>query len=271
MDLYAVVGHPISHSKSPFIHAEFAKQTHQIMQYIKIEVPLDQFSNFVHDFQRRQGKGLNITLPFKQQAYQLASVLSDRARLAKAVNTLTFDNNEIYGDNTDGVGWIKDIVNNHHFSLTHKKILILGAGGAVRGILPLLSHYQPKCVMIANRTIENAETLAAEFQSCLTLTASGLGQIEGQYDLIINGTSSALTGAFLTLPESILSPTTFCYDLMYAKTLTPFLKWAKSQGINHLADGLGMLVEQAAESFFIWRGIKPNTKAIIARLASCRR
>lgn len=272
IDTYAVIGNPVAHSKSPLIHTEFAKQTQQKLQYLKIISPLDQFFETVTQFKQRGGKGLNVTLPFKEQAYHYVSECSARARLAKAVNTIVFNKDgNSYGDNTDGVGLIRDLSLNHHFSLRDKRILVLGAGGAVRGILaPLLAEH-PQYLVIANRTVEKAQQLHQEFSHLGQIQSCGFSQFPEQvFDLIINGTSASLSAELPPLPGVLVSPETFCYDLVFSDKPTIFLQWAKQHGAQHSADGLGMLVEQAAESFYIWRGIRPNTQPILALLKKGR-
>lgn len=266
VDTYAVMGHPVAHSKSPFIHEQFAKQTHQAMQYLKIDVPEDKFLEYLTLFAFENGKGLNITAPFKQQAFSLMSEITDRAHIAKSVNTIKImQDGRLFGDNTDGVGFIADLTNQHHFSLKEKSILILGAGGAARGLLyPILSQV-PRCIMLANRTLLTAQNLADDYRPYGNILVSGLTNISGTYDLIINATSMIQQEVF-TLNPSALTRNTFCYDLMYGQEPTPFLKWAVSNGATKISDGLGMLVEQAAESFFIWRGVKPETKYVIEKL-----
>lgn len=267
IDRYAVMGNPVAHSKSPFIHLEFAKQTHQHIRYTKIEVPIDKFEQHVKLFHLENGKGLNITVPFKQQAFELVTDCSDRARVAKAVNTIKFlENGQLYGDNTDGIGFIRDLSAHHHFSLQDRTILLLGAGGAVRGIIQPILQQHPKQLIIANRTLITAQELAKEFSHLADVEAISINAIKGNFDLIINGTSLSLNQGDIPFDRSILSKKTFCYDLMYGQKLTPFLKWAVSNGASRVTDGIGMLVEQAAESFFIWRGVRPETKKIIDML-----
>lgn len=267
IDKYAVVGNPVAHSKSPFIHSQFAKQTQQPIQYTAIEVPLDQFPQFIKKFQLEGLKGLNITVPFKQEAFALVTICSERAKIARAVNTIKFlETGEILGDNTDGIGFIRDLTDHYHVGLAGKRILIIGAGGAVRGILYPLLQQHPELIIVANRTLATAETLAQEFKQWGNIAASSLDTIEGNFDLIIHGTSAGLQNETILLTPKILKQSTFCYDLIYSQSLTPFLKWAKDNGVNKFADGTGMLVEQAAESFYIWRHVKPETKNVIALL-----
>jgi shikimate dehydrogenase len=267
LDYYAVMGNPVIHSQSPFIHAQFAKETHQQMRYITLDVPIDQFSVHVKAFQLDNGKGLNVTAPFKQQAYNLVTTVSDRAHIAKAVNTISFlENGDLFGDNTDGIGLIRDLTINHHYPLNNKRILILGAGGAVRGILHPLLQQQPQKIVIANRTRATALMMAQEFGHYGSIDTTEPHDIVGCYDLIINGTRLGLQQVTFGIASYNLSESVFCYDLIYGQELTPFLKWSLDQGVKKIADGTGMLVEQAAESFYIWRGIRPSTTHIIAQL-----
>lgn len=275
-DQYAVLGNPIAHSKSPDIHRQFATNTQQDIHYDKQLVELNGFTTAVKQFVAAGGKGLNITVPFKQEAYELADKLSKRARQAGAVNTLIVEiDGAITGDNTDGIGMVTDMINNHQWQLANKNILILGAGGAVRGVLGPILDTQPKSIIIANRTIEKARNLAQAFskQGLLPnsmqegIKAVGFDTIPQQvFDIIINGTSASLTGDLPLVPDATIGTQTCCYDMVYAAEPTPFLRWAKNNGCAQLADGLGMLVEQAAESFWLWRGIKPDTKVIIQRM-----
>ena len=267
-DNYAVFGHPIEHSRSPLIHREFAKQTGEALSYEKQLVALDGFEQAVVDFANAGGKGLNITVPFKEKAYQLAHRLSKRARQAGAVNTLIIHGiDDIEGDNTDGRGMINDIRKNLGWTIENKTILVLGAGGAVRGILGPLLAENPDKVFISNRTASKAQQLALAF--------SNDGDIEAQtyenlphhaFDMIINGTSASLDGHVPPVPTACVNRITHCYDMMYSQEPTVFLAWAKKQGAQQLADGLGMLIEQAAEAFRLWRGVKPDTQRLIEKL-----
>lgn len=268
MDQYAVIGNPIEHSKSPQVHAEFAKQTHQSLTYTKILSPIDAFEATVTEFKKKGGKGLNVTLPFKEQAFHFANELSPRASHAKAVNTLVFrSDGSIYGDSTDAVGLIRDLTRNHHFSLQNKNILLIGAGGATRSVVAPLLELNPKHITIANRTEEKAKALVKEFNTLGKLSATNLENFkDAPYDLIINTTSAGLTGSALNLPDHLINKNTWCYDMVYGNTITPFLAWAKKLDAAQCLDGLGMLVEQAAESFFIWRGVHPETKPVIQML-----
>ena len=270
MDQYAVMGNPIHHSKSPQIHKAFAAQTGELLEYRAIHVELDGFEEAVSQFfaEENNGKGLNITVPFKQQAWELADQLTDRAKRAGAVNTLWKDeNNQLWGDTTDGVGLVRDITINNNVSIQGKRVLVLGAGGAVRGILQPLLEQNPEGVVIANRTVSRAEELAELFSDLGPITASGFEQVAGSFDLIINGTAASLQGDVPPLPESVITGTTVTYDMMYGKELTVFSQWARAKGARKTVDGLGMLVEQAAESFSIWRKVRPATSGLIASLS----
>lgn len=266
-DRYAVIGNPISHSKSPLIHAAFARQTHQAMQYDALLSPLDGFQAITRHFQEHGGKGLNVTVPFKLEAHQLATRLTDRAANAQAVNTLKFEQEEILGDNTDGAGLVRDIECNLGVPLINKRILLMGAGGAARGvILPILLQ-QPLLLTITNRTPEKARALKQQFSPHGDLMASDYGMLrDRQFDIIINATSASLNDALPELFPGLFERTMLVYDMMYGSELTRFLRYAQQHGAPRLADGLGMLVEQAAESFFVWRGIRPETQPVIAML-----
>lgn len=268
VDNYCVMGNPVQHSKSPLIHAAFARQTGQNIHYQAILVKEGKFSDALAAFQQQGGKGLNITIPFKQDAWELADRLSPAAVRARAVNTLWFDENgNRFGDTTDGTGLVRDLVENHGISLAGEEILILGAGGAVRGILDPLFDQNPARIVIANRTIARAEELADVFSDRGDFTACGYDDLQGQrFNYVINGTAASLHGEVPPLPEDLLATNAFCYDLMYANEDTVFIKWSKLHGTDRAFDGLGMLVEQAAESFLIWRGIRPDTGPVIEML-----
>jgi shikimate dehydrogenase len=259
---YAVFGNPIAHSKSPLIHLAFARQTAQDMSYEAILAPLDSFATAVRSFAESGGCGANVTLPFKEDAFRLATRLSERATKAAAVNTLKFDNGEILGENTDGIGLVRDIGDNLKFSLAKKRILLLGAGGAARGvIMPLLAE-SPASLTVANRTVEKADALREHFND---IEPSSYGALAGrQFDLVINATSSGLTDEMPALPNGIYADGALAYDMMYGRE-TPFMRFSRAHGAT-VADGLGMLVEQAAEAFFIWRGVRPQTAPVIAQL-----
>ncbi|HET8704772.1 MAG TPA: shikimate dehydrogenase [Pseudomonadales bacterium] len=264
---YAVMGNPIAHSKSPIIHAEFAKQLGEAIRYERMLVPLDGFPQAVSAFFNAGGLGLNITVPFKEEAWKISDVRSKRAEKAGAVNTLMLaKSGKIHGDTTDGVGLVRDIKDNHHGLLRGARILVLGAGGAVRGVLQPLLQEQPAEIVIANRTVEKADFLAQLFAEEGPVKAASFAALEGPFDWIINGTSASLGGELPPLPQQIISPRTHCYDMMYGKGLTPFNAWAQQQGAAETIDGLGMLVEQAAESYFIWRNKRPNTQPVLAML-----
>jgi shikimate dehydrogenase len=266
-DRYAVIGNPIAHSKSPLIHAAFAEQTAQDMSYVAVLAPLDGFAGTVEAFRDDGGKGMNVTVPFKQEAWKLATRLTERASTAHAVNTLKFDDGIILGDNTDGAGLVRDIVQNLDFSVAGKRVLLMGAGGAARGVLlPLLAQV-PAELMVANRTASKALDLQHQFAVYGRVGVSDYASLAGeQFDLVINATSSSLNDALPPLPAGIFAPGSLAYDMMYGKGLTAFLSFAEEQGAGRLADGLGMLVEQAAESFYLWRGVRPATQQVIARL-----
>ena len=269
-DNYAVFGNPIEHSKSPEIHAAFAAQTGEDVSYQKQLVELNGFTEAADTFFAAGGKGLNITVPFKQDAYGYAARLSSRARHAGAVNTLTRqEDGTVLGDTTDGVGLIRDMCENLGWEIKAKKVLVLGAGGAVRGILEPLLALLPQHVVIANRSIDKALQLSKGFAEMGYLLGCGFDMLPGQqFDLVINGTSASLSGDLPPLPDELLVGNAKCYDMMYGAEPTVFMAWAKQHGAGGIADGLGMLVEQAAESFHIWRGIQPETKAVISDLRS---
>jgi len=272
MDTYAVFGSPIKHSKSPRIHGLFAKQTQQSLEYTAELVPADVFSEEVKAFFAKGGKGLNCTVPLKELAWQFADTLTERARLSKAVNTLVLQKDgTILGDNTDGIGLVTDLMVNNSVAIKQKRILILGAGGASRGIILPILEQMPADIVIANRTVAKAETLAQEFQHKGHISASSYVDLAGQsFDLILNATSASLTGELPPLPEGVLAEYGSCYDLAYANEPTAFVRWAAEQGAIKNLDGIGMLIEQAAEAFFIWRKVRPDTKTVIALLESER-
>ena len=268
MDTYAVMGNPIAHSKSPRIHSLFAAQTGQQLEYTAILVEPGNFANAVAEFQSQGGKGLNITVPFKQEAWALAGKRSERAQRAGAVNTLVLDEPGTYfGDNTDGAGLVRDLLVNHEATLAGKRLLLVGAGGAARGVIEPLLNEKPALLVIANRTPEKAVDLARSFCDLGHTEGCGLDTPEGQdFDIIINATAASLTGDVPALPASIITAESWCYDMMYADQPTAFMNWAAEQGAQKIMDGLGMLVEQAAESFYLWRGVRPDTAAVISEL-----
>ena len=271
-DRYAVIGNPVAHSKSPFIHAEFARQTGQDLVYGRVLAPLNGFGAAVDNFRAEGGLGLNVTLPFKLEAFALAQERSARALDAQAVNTLKFEGAAIYGDNTDGMGLVRDIQSNLAFPIEGRDVLLMGAGGAAQGALGMLLDARPARLVVANRTPLKAEQLAERLRrargiSKAQLSASGYAELAGQqFDLVVNSTSASLNNAVPELPDGVLSGDCLAYDMMYGTGLTPFLEKALTQGAARLADGIGMLVEQAAESFFIWRGVRPQTGPVIAAL-----
>jgi len=280
MDRYAVIGNPIGHSKSPFIHASFAAQTGQTLQYEAIEAELDRFPETVRQFLAEGGKGMNVTVPFKLQAYELADRVSPRAESAKAVNTLILEaDGSLTGDNTDGVGLVRDL-NAHHVSIQARRVLVIGAGGAVRGVLgPILEH-QPARLLIVNRTVDKARELAKIFAHA---NPGFVGNIEGisfealaeragkeTFDLVINGSSASLAKDLPPLPNGLFSKQAIAYDMAYGPERTVFQRWASEQGAIMALDGLGMLVEQAAESFFLWRGVRPNTADVLRSLRAAQ-
>jgi len=260
-DRYAVFGHPIAHSKSPQIHAAFARQTGQDMSYEAILAPRDGFAASVAAFIAAGGRGANVTVPFKEEAYRLASRLSPRAQHAGAVNTLVFDDG-ILGDNTDGGGLVADLTRNLRCALAGKRILLVGAGGAARGVIDPLLDQTPAELVIANRTVSRAQELADLFGR--GVRACGFDALDMPFDLVINATAASLAGELPPLSPRIFAAGTLAYDMMYGRD-TPFLAFARSHGAA-TADGLGMLVEQAAEAFYLWRGVRPDTAPVIAAL-----
>ena len=267
MDLYAVFGNPVKHSRSPEIHQAFAAQRDEQIDYQKIQVAENDFADVMKHFFGAGGKGANVTLPFKQEAFDLCNHKTERAEQAGAVNTLWQQDDRLHGDNTDGIGLVTDIRHNLGWQLNGNRILILGAGGAVRGILGPLLAEQPKEVTIANRTVEKAEQLAEIFSGHgIPVFASPLDNIRGQYDIIINGVSSGLSGEMPDIANDILAADCACYDMVYGTGPTPFMRWGQQHGAVATADGLGMLVEQAAESFSRWHGWRPDTTAVITDL-----
>ena len=269
-DRYAVMGNPVAHSLSPAIHAEFARRTRQRMAYEAIQVDPGGFAQAVGNFRGAGGKGLNITLPFKHQACTVVDRRSERAERAGAVNTIAFHRDgESFGDNTDGAGLLRDLKANLGIVLKSRRLLVLGAGGAVRGVLGPLLDEEPAAVVIANRTVDRADELKRLFspQSAAPISSCGFAELEGgAFDVLINGTSASLHGEALPLPSAAAAPGCWCYDMVYAARPTPFMRWAKANGAAGAADGVGMLVEQAAESFELWRGVRPDTAEVIAWL-----
>ncbi|MDP3456323.1 shikimate dehydrogenase [Methyloversatilis sp.] len=267
-DRYAVVGHPISHSKSPAIHAAFAAQTGQDMIYEALLAPLDGFAATVGQFRAEGGRGMNITVPFKEEAWRLADRLTERASLARAVNTLSFNAGEVQGDNTDGAGLVRDL-ETLGCRLATARVLLLGAGGAARGVVAPLLESGVSRLFVANRTSSRAEQFLEDFADMLVYCMPGVLAAGGwqdaaaaPYDIVINATSASLTDETPPLPDGLYAPGSLAYDMVYGRGLTAFLKQARAQGATTLADGLGMLVEQAAEAFELWRGVRPDTAPV---------
>jgi shikimate dehydrogenase len=273
MDSYCVFGHPIAHSKSPWIQARFAELTGQTLQYEKTWVPLDAFNATVHAFKAAGGKGCNVTLPFKTEAAALATECSPRVALAQACNTLKFDGEHIYGENTDGLGLVTDLVSNAGFSLQGRRILLIGAGGASAGVLGPLLTEKPHCIWVANRSVDKAIHLVArharlaeiEGVDCQAFGLTHEAILSHSFDLVINASSSSLQQAALPVPATVLQPNGLACDLMYGPAAQGFLEWARAHG-TEARDGLGMLVEQAAASFQLWRGVQPPTQQVLAEL-----
>jgi shikimate dehydrogenase len=262
-DRYCVFGNPIAHSKSPRIHALFARQTGQDLAYAAILAPLDGFAAAAREFAASGGRGANVTVPFKEEAFRLATALTARAEAAGAVNTLSFSGESIRGDNTDGAGLVRDIAHNHGFAIAGRRVLLLGAGGAARGVILPLLEQMPAGIFVANRTAAKAVQLAEAFG----VEGGGFESPAGrQFDLVINATSAGLADAALPLPDGVFAPGCLAYEMLYGRE-TPFMAQARAAGAT-VADGLGMLVEQAAEAFFVWRGIRPDTSAILAELGT---
>ncbi|HVW71435.1 MAG TPA: shikimate dehydrogenase [Steroidobacteraceae bacterium] len=268
LDRYGVVGHPVSHSWSPFIHAFFARETGQSLTYRLYDFTPEEFPSRVREFFKQGGRGLNITLPHKIAAVDLADELTARAAHAAAVNTFAVRNDgSLLGDNTDGAGLVRDLCDNLGIVITHRQILIIGAGGAARGVLAPLLALSPTEVVIANRTSERAETLARTFEKLGAVQGVGFSQVADRpFDLIINATSASLSGEIPAVPPAVVGPETVCYDMAYGKTDTPFVRWASKLGCTRALQGWGMLVEQAAESFRVWRGVRPATGPVLAAL-----
>ena len=260
-DRYCVFGNPVSHSKSPSIHSAFAEQTGEPIEYTAIEAPLNDFAGAWQAFIAQDGRGANVTVPFKEEAFRRCDTLSRRAQRAGAVNTLVLGKNGLtYGDTTDGVGLVRDL-QHHGVELDGARILVLGAGGAVRGVLEPLLATQPASLRIANRTAHKAVALAQDFTDLGAVAGGGLDDVEGKFDLVINGTSASLAGDLPPLPDALFAEGATAYDMMYGAAPTVFLRWAEAQGTRGI-DGLGMLVEQAAESFFLWRNKRPDTAPV---------
>ncbi|CAJ0813638.1 Shikimate dehydrogenase (NADP(+)) [Ralstonia wenshanensis] len=270
-DRYAVIGNPISHTKSPLIHGLFAQEARQDMEYTAIEGPVEPdsaFADVVRMFAAGGGKGMNVTAPFKLKAFAMADERSERAALAGAVNALKFEGGRILADNFDGIGLVRDIEINLGLPMSGKRVLMLGAGGAARGALLPFLEAKPAELVIANRDVAKAQALAAQVAGRGAVVACGYADLEamGRFDLVVNATSASLTGDLPPVPPSIFRPEGMAYELAYGKRLTPFLRLARNAGVRNIADGVGMLVEQAAEAFLWWRGVRPDTRPVIDRL-----
>jgi shikimate dehydrogenase len=267
-DLYGVVGHPVAHSWSPFIHGLFARETGQAISYRLYDFTPEEFKARVREFFRLGGRGLNITLPHKIAAVEMASELTPRAAHSGAVNTLAMQKDgAILGDNTDGAGLVRDLCDNLGLVIIRRRILIVGAGGATRGVIAPLLALEPAEVIIANRTPERARDLAGAFAKLGPVQGMGISDVNGgPYDLVINATSASLSGDVPPMSNTVVGPETVCYDMAYGKNETPFLQWAQRRGCARAVQGWGMLVEQAAESFRVWRGLKPGTATVLAAL-----
>lgn len=269
IDQYLVIGNPVAHSKSPAIHAQFAAQTAQHMAYQSLMAPLDGFAASVHAFRHAGGKGANVTVPFKLEAYSIATHLTARAQAAGAVNTLKFEGEQILGDNTDGIGLVADITRNAGLTFQNKRILLLGAGGAARGVLMPILLEQPNELVIANRTPGKAQQLLELAHShgvdTVSVSVSDWAQLSGEFDIIINATSASLSDEVPPVSPTLFTASTLAYDMMYGAAPTAFLRFADNAGAQ-IRDGLGMLVEQAAEAFYVWRGVRPETSSVLKAL-----
>lgn len=270
VDQYGVVGHPVAHSLSPFIHSMFARQTGQSMSYRLFDFAPEELDERISAFFAQGGRGLNITLPYKITVVGRANELTARARHAGAVNTLAMRaDGSILGDNTDGVGLTHDLCVNQHVIVNRRRVLVIGAGGAARGVLAPLLGLEPQIVVIANRTAERAKALATAFAQLGNVQGVGFRYVEGgAFDLVVNATSASLTGEIPDIPVAVIGPDTFCYDMAYGKGGTPFVRWATELGCRAAVPGWGMLVEQAAESFRLWRGVRPLTAPVLSALTA---
>jgi len=267
-DHYTVIGHPIAHSQSPRIHALFAEQTGESLIYDATDITPAELASRFNNFFKNGGKGMNVTVPHKEQIAGLVDQLTARAKLAGAINTvIALDSGELLGDNTDGEGLVTDLVSNLHADIADSRILILGAGGATRGIVPALQAAAPQLIMISNRTAAKARELAEHFDTDGNVFGCGYAELPAKaYDIVIHATSAGLSGELPPFPAAVIGAYSFCYDLSYAATATPFVAKAKSLGCETSYDGLGMLVEQAAAAFELWRGVRPATAPVIAAL-----
>lgn len=269
-DRYAVIGNPVAHSKSPDIHTMFARQTGQDIVYDRLLAPLDTFEATARRFFSEGGKGLNVTVPFKREAWDLVDSHRGDAPDAEAVNTIKSENGKLIGDNTDGIGLVADIKKNLGFEITGKRVLLMGAGGATYGVMFPLLREKAKALVVVNRTLEKAQSLVQSIEKRAGVIVTSLDAVpytnlgDSKFDIVINATSAGLSGEMPPLPEGIFAPGALAYDMVYGRD-TPFMIFARNQGACTV-DGLGMLVEQAAESFFIWRGVRPQTAAVIQKL-----
>jgi len=265
MDKYLVYGNPIKQSKSPFIHTAFAKDTHQDIEYKSQIADPDGFEKAVEAFIHEGGKGANVTAPFKEQAMAMCDELSEHAKYSGAVNTLTFNNGKIYGDTTDGVGLVNDLIS-HQVQLDGSRILLIGAGGAAKGVILPLLNQNPKQLTLVNRTILKAEDIVLQYSGQPIKAMSFSEANEQVFDIIINATSAGLSGEGVPISSAVITSNTVCYDMTYGKHLTPFLQMATELKAKQVIDGLGMLVGQAAESFYLWRGVRPETQNVLNNL-----
>lgn len=269
---YAVIGHPVEHSLSPIIHAAFAMQTGQDMVYERLLAPLDDFAGTLMRFRAQGGQGANVTVPFKQTAFALAQVHHPRARLSRAANTLWFGERGVEADNTDGAGLVNDLRRNLGFEVKHRHILLLGAGGAARGAAVALLSEQPARLVVVNRTTERAQELAGQLVDLGPIEAQQVAQLQGwRFDCVINATAASLSGESLSLPEGVFAADGLAYDMMYGSAANRFLEAAQALGAGQVSDGLGMLVEQAALSFALWRQVSPDTGPVLQQLRECLR
>jgi shikimate dehydrogenase len=269
-DRYGLVGHPVAHSRSPIIHTLFARQTAQRLSYELLDASPEEFVTAVRDFGAAGGRGLNVTVPHKEAAFALVDEASAAARIAGAVNTLTFHGKHLRGDNTDGVGFIRDVTVNQREALADRSVIVLGAGGAARGVIGPLLAAAPREVVVANRTKERAVQLVEHFRDHGAIRAAAFDELAAlpAFDVVVNATSAGLKGESPPFPATLLGAATFCYDMVYSQSDTPFIVWARTNRAARAVQGWGMLVEQAAESFYIWRGVRPNTAPILKQFAA---
>lgn len=267
-DRYALIGNPLGHSKSPLIHGAFARATGEDLVYEAIEAPVDGFERAVTQFRGNGGRGVNVTLPFKLEAAQYATELTTRARLAGAVNCMKFEHHRVLAENFDGLGLVNDIQRNLGFPMRGRRVLLMGAGGAARGALLPFLEQQPEVLVVANRTVTKAKALGERFRRYANLVTGGYLELgDARFDVVVNATSASLRGELPSLPRTVFAVGSLAYDLVYGKGLTPFLRLAGDAGAGRVADGIGMLVEQAAEAFGWWRGVRPETRAMIDQLS----